>query len=262
MNNQDSPLVSVIIPLYNAERYIAETIESVINQTYENWELIVVDDCSTDKSREIVRSFASKDNRIRLIESETNFGGPARPRNIGIDNSKGEYIAFLDADDLWLSMKLEDQLEYMIDNDLDFSSTNKIDFDKNGEKREKFIKRIQLNMLRDKVSIRILILFNIINTSSVMIKRKNNELAFDISKELIAVEDLFLWLTLLENNYRYSFLNKKLLKYRFIDSSISNHTDKRIVKLRHLCAVNKFILKYKKYDLYGLFILRVIIRIW
>ncbi|MBD3842858.1 MAG: glycosyltransferase family 2 protein [Campylobacterales bacterium] len=102
-NNQ--PLVTVVIPLYNAEQYIAETIESVVSQTYKNWEMLIVDDCSTDNSRDVARRYENKDNRIKLIESVSNFGGPARPRNIGIDNAKGEYIGFVDPDD-WVDEEM------------------------------------------------------------------------------------------------------------------------------------------------------------
>ena len=108
-----NPLVSVIMPAYNAKKYIHEAIESVINQTYQNWEMIIVDNCSTDNCKEIVTGFIKKDNRIRLIELEYNSGGPARPRNIGLDNAKGEYVAFLDADDEWHQNKLEIQYKYI-----------------------------------------------------------------------------------------------------------------------------------------------------
>ncbi|MCK5293953.1 MAG: glycosyltransferase family 2 protein, partial [Arcobacteraceae bacterium] len=84
-------LVSVITPIYNGENYILETINSVINQTYKNWEIIIVDNCSTDNSRQIVESI--NDPRIKLIKLDYNSGGPARPRNRGLENSKGDYIA-------------------------------------------------------------------------------------------------------------------------------------------------------------------------
>ena len=81
----------------------------MIDQTYQNWEMIIVDDCSTDNSRDIVKKYEVKDSRIKLIELEVNFGGPARPRNVGLDISKGDYLAFLDADDVWLENKLQVQ---------------------------------------------------------------------------------------------------------------------------------------------------------
>src|SRR5512135_2946573 len=101
------PDVSIVTPLYNRAQSIGRAIQSVIGQTFKNWEMVVVDDCSTDDSREIIRSFVSRDERIKLIESASNFGGPARPRNVGVEHAQGNYIAFLDSDDWWYPRKLE-----------------------------------------------------------------------------------------------------------------------------------------------------------
>lgn len=104
------PLVSIITPCYNAESFIVDTIESVLVQTYGGWELIVVDDCSTDRSAILIKEYQEKDFRIRYLKMEKPFGSPALPRNRGIKKAKGRYIAFLDSDDLWLPKKLEEQL--------------------------------------------------------------------------------------------------------------------------------------------------------
>ncbi len=112
--------VSVITPSYNSEKFIAQTIESVINQTYTNWEMIIIDDCSSDNSVEIITSFQRIDKRIKLIKLEGNQGA-AVARNKGIELSKGRFIAFLDSDDLWLPEKLEKQLQFMIDQQVIFS---------------------------------------------------------------------------------------------------------------------------------------------
>lgn len=93
-------LVSIITPAYNAEAYIAETIASVLAQTYTNWEMLIVNDCSKDNTVEIVQSYAAKDKRIKLINLKQNSGA-AVARNTAIQNAKGRYIAFLDSDDLW-----------------------------------------------------------------------------------------------------------------------------------------------------------------
>jgi teichuronic acid biosynthesis glycosyltransferase TuaG len=114
--------VSIITPCYNSVDYIAETIESVIAQTYKNWEMIVIDDCSTDGSYEIILSYAEKDRRIRFYRMKKN-GGAAKARNKAIEISNGEYLAFLDSDDLWLPDKLEKQLWFMIENKCDFTFT-------------------------------------------------------------------------------------------------------------------------------------------
>jgi len=117
-NLKNQPLVSVIIPCYNGEKFIAEAVESVLNQTYQNWELIIVNDGSTDSSEKIIKEFCKKDKRVRYIKNNENKGIPAT-RNIGIKESNGEYIALLDQDDLWLPAKLEKQVKYFeIDKEL------------------------------------------------------------------------------------------------------------------------------------------------
>lgn len=105
-------LVSIIMPVYNEERYLRSSISSVLNQTYENWELLIVDDCSTDTSPDIIKEFAEKDQRIKGFKNTSRtFKIPAKPRNVGIKNAQGRYITFLDSDDQWLPTKLEHQLQ-------------------------------------------------------------------------------------------------------------------------------------------------------
>ena len=103
-------LVSIIMPSWNTAKFIGETIQSVKNQTYTNWELLIVDDCSTDNTDEIVASF--KDDRIRYFHNEKNSGA-ALTRNKALREAKGEWIAFLDSDDLWAPTKLEHQINFM-----------------------------------------------------------------------------------------------------------------------------------------------------
>lgn len=103
-------MVSIIMPTYNAGRYIKESIDSVLSQTYTNWELLIVDDCSTDDTESVVRSY--KDPRIRYMRNEHNLGA-ALTRNRAIREAKGKYIAFLDSDDMWKPEKLEKQIAFM-----------------------------------------------------------------------------------------------------------------------------------------------------
>lgn len=124
MNDNFKPKVSVVIPCYNAEKFIEETIESVLAQDYDNWELLIVDDCSSDESAAIIRSFTQKDERIKYYKTEQRSGTPAQPRNIGIHESKGEYIALLDSDDLWLPTKLSSQLNFVQRTGADFVYSN------------------------------------------------------------------------------------------------------------------------------------------
>lgn len=113
-------LVSIITPNYNCEKFIFQTIESVQSQTYSNWELIIVDDASTDTSIKIIERFIKNDARIQLIKLNQNAGS-AVCRNKGIEKAKGNYIAFLDSDDSWLSNKLKSQVEFMLKNDCELS---------------------------------------------------------------------------------------------------------------------------------------------
>ena len=117
----NKPMVTIVTPMYNASKYIMETIQSVLAQTCENWEMIIVDNCSTDDSRDLVNSI--DDKRIKLICLEYNSGGPARPRNIGLSEASGNYIAFLDADDVWHDNKLTRQLSVIEDESCDIVHT-------------------------------------------------------------------------------------------------------------------------------------------
>lgn len=113
-----SDLVSIIMPSYNTDKFIAKSINSVLNQTYKNWELIIVDDCSTDKTDEVVYSFL-QDSRIHYFKNDKNSGA-AVTRNRAIREAKGKYIAFLDSDDLWDPNKLEKQIAFMQKNNIHF----------------------------------------------------------------------------------------------------------------------------------------------
>lgn len=110
-------LVSIIMPSYNTASFISKTIESVLNQTYKNWELLIVDDCSTDDTDEIVSKY--NDKRIVYLKNEKNSGA-AISRNRALRNAKGKWIAFLDSDDLWHPTKLEKQIKFMKKMDISF----------------------------------------------------------------------------------------------------------------------------------------------
>lgn len=124
--------VSIITPAFNSEKFIAETILSVQAQTYQDWEMLIIDDCSTDKTAEIVASFQEKDSRIKLFKNETNRGS-AYSRNLALRNAKGKWIAFLDSDDVWHPEKLERQIEFMLKNNYNFSYTNYCEINENSK---------------------------------------------------------------------------------------------------------------------------------
>lgn len=113
-------LVSIIIPTFNSARFISETVQSVKNQTHQNWEMIVVDDCSEDNTFEIIKNFAKTDSRIKFFQLQKN-SGTGVARDFALSKCNGNYIAFLDADDLWKPKKLEIQLDFMQKNNLNFT---------------------------------------------------------------------------------------------------------------------------------------------
>lgn len=116
-------LVSIIIPVYNAERFLNDTIGTIREQTYSNWELLLVDDCSKDNSAKVIQEYAKEDERIKYIKLEKN-GGAAVARNKGIDLAHGKYLCFLDADDKWENKKLEKQIAFMQEKNCAFSFTS------------------------------------------------------------------------------------------------------------------------------------------
>ena len=132
MNKANTHLVSIVVPVYNAARFIDETIQTVLDQTYANWELLLVDDKSTDESVKIIHKYQKKDERIKLFKLSENTGA-AIARNTGIDNATGRYLAFLDADDLWVNNKLELQVAFMQEKNAAFTFTGYEFADENGK---------------------------------------------------------------------------------------------------------------------------------
>lgn len=125
-------IVSIITPSYNSSQYIRRTIDSIRSQTYQNWELIIIDDCSTDSSREVIQHYVDQDSRIKLICLEENSGA-AVARNTGIKHAIGRFIAFLDSDDTWHPEKLEKQLHFMLKNDYAFTYSQYHQVNENGD---------------------------------------------------------------------------------------------------------------------------------
>src|SRR5262245_59148592 len=139
--------VSVIVPCYNAAAYLARTIESVLQQSHRDLELIVVDDLSTDGSADIVLRYAARDPRVRLLRMPRNTGGPAAPRNAGVAAARGRWLAFLDADDLWHTRKLEAQLGVLEQSGLAMCSAQMLDFIDGTERVERALP-VPLPLLR------------------------------------------------------------------------------------------------------------------
>lgn len=198
------PLVSIIMPAFNVERYVSESIESVISQTFQDWELIIIDDCSTDRTFEIASNFAKGDERIQALMNELNFGG-AQTRNKGIEVAKGKYIAFLDSDDLWLPNKLAEQIAFMEERSLSFSYSSYLNIDAEG----KILSRVSVP---PKVSFNSMVYHNYIGClTAIYDQSKLGKVFFPNIKKR---QDFALWLTLLKRvPYAYG-MPEPLAKYR------------------------------------------------
>ena len=203
-------LISIITPSYNSEKYLKECIESVLNQTYSNWEMLIVDDASIDGSRSIIESYSSKEPRIKAILLDKNIGA-SEARNIAIDKSEGRYIAFLDSDDIWFSEKLDVQLMFMRDNKCSFTFSS---YEIITEDGLKVTSRILVPI---KISYSQYLKNTIIGCLTVMIdKSKFDNIKMPI---LRSSHDMALWLELLrEGGYAYG-IQQPLAQYRNVKSS-------------------------------------------
>lgn len=193
--------VSIILPSYNSINYIEKAIKSVIDQTFKNWELIIIDDCSKDGTKLLLKKKYSKIKKIKIIFNKKNLG-PGLSRNKGLKFSKGKYVAFLDSDDVWKKNKIKIQLHTMKKKKYFFSFTQVL------YKKEKYLKK-RLFKLPKKVNYSSLIYHNIITTSSVMIDNtflKGNNLSFN----KYGYDDYSLWLKILQRT-KYSYLIDKYL---------------------------------------------------
>lgn len=228
MTDTNLPLVSVIMPAYNAEKYIAETIDSVRKQTWKNWELIIIDDCSSDKTTEIVESFIKSDDRIFLVRLDKNQGGPAGPRNTGVKNARGEWVAFLDSDDIWHPRKIELQLTKTITSGQEFSCTQMNDFYGTSEINFKTPIKINSRLLSywtQQIKGRI-------PTSSV-VARKSLLLSFPFNEnpKYRAVEDYQCWLRILSAGKACLKISFPLLFYRKSPGQISGSKISQLQKV-------------------------------
>lgn len=219
------PLVSIIIPVYNAAKFLPDTINSILNQTYRNWEVILVDDKSTDNSVEIIGKYIS--NNIKLIKLDKNYG-PGFARNKGVDSAKGKLICFLDADDLWKKDKLEKQVNFTITNNYHFTYTSYIYSNKFGKETSCVVK-VPL-----KVKYHDYLKNTIITTSTVMF-----DMCYFDKKDLYMPnlkrgEDGATWLRILKKiDYAYG-LNEDLALYRISRNTLSSNKLLSIKCIWHL----------------------------
>lgn len=210
--NEYFGLVSIIMPAYNSEKYIENSIRSVLKQSYRNFELIIIDDCSSDHTLDIVSNFAEQDERIKFFSNPINLG-VAKTRNFGVEIASGDWIAFLDSDDLWVDTKLDKQLSYMIESRSLFSFTGLNFIDSSGRKYTKTIRTPK------KVTFSSLKWHNYIPCSSVIISK---QLMSYVSMENdLMHEDFAAWLAVLKIVRCSVGLNQPLLIYRIHKNSKS-----------------------------------------
>lgn len=221
-------LVSIITPVYNSEKYLEETIVSVLNQSYSNWELILVNDCSTDNSEYLIKKMTRKSEKIILINLEENSGA-AVARNTALDYARGQYIAFLDSDDLWEPSKLDKQIKFMRENNYSFTFTDYSLIAENGENYNKINNIIHVPK---KINYNFLLKNTIILCSSVVIDRKK---IGDFSMPLLrAGQDTATWLKLLKRIDYAHGLNQNLCRYRQRENSISSNKFRAVKRTWHL----------------------------
>jgi teichuronic acid biosynthesis glycosyltransferase TuaG len=219
--NKHTPRISVIVPVYNAERYIEVTLDSIAAQSFTDFDVHVVDDCSTDSSPAIVKAFCARDERFHYHRSPQNFGGPAGPRNLGIDKSSGKWVAFCDSDDVWVPHKLDVQLSVAEATGSavvcaairDFIDGAALPAFPEPERPARF----------STISHRQLLLKNWIALSSVLVRRGAllSVGPFNPASSHVAVEDYDMWLRITEKGGEVVRVAAPLVHYRKLPTSIS-----------------------------------------
>lgn len=214
-------LISIITPIYNCEKFIEETIKCVQNQTYTNWELLAVDDCSPDNSSDIIKKYAKKDKRIKYIKLKENSGA-AIARNKALEESKGRFIAYLDADDLWKPEKLEKQVNFMLDNNYAFTCTDYEKIDENGNSLNKIIR------IPKKVNYNLFLRNTIIQTVGVMVDTKITGKDIIVMPNIRRRQDAATWCQLLKNGFDCYEVPENLSYYRVVSNSLSSNKFKAV----------------------------------
>lgn len=223
-----SELVSIIVPVYNVEKFIRETMDSVLAQTYPHWELLLVEDGSGDSSAEVIETYIKEkqETRIRLIRQPSNQGA-AKARNRGVQEAGGRYLAYLDADDLWAPEKLERQLRFMTEKGAAFSFTGYEFADENGVGMGKIVRVPETLHYRQALS------NTTIFTTTVMFDTHR------ISRELLEMpvvksEDTALWWKVLRMGYTAYGLDENLVKYRRPGRTLSSNKLEAIRRIWNL----------------------------
>ena len=256
-----SNLISIILPTYNSEKYIHKTIKSIFKQTYQNFQLIIVDDGSTDHTVEIINKLIYKKKLAKLIKLKKNSKTAAIPRNIGLKYAEGDFICFIDSDDIWHESKLEKQLEHCKSKNTIittkaryFSSNYKSSFFLNlvrGYIQNFIVKKI------NKSGYHWFYIYNpIILSSSFFNKKIFDKVIFD--ENLNTREDIDLWIRLRKLNYKYHIINETLVNIRRRDDSLSTSKKKEFVTILG-SLINTFF-KFQNFEKLNFFLIGVIIK--
>jgi teichuronic acid biosynthesis glycosyltransferase TuaG len=221
----ETALVSIITPSFNSDKFIEETIRSVQNQTYQNWEMIIVDDCSTDKTTSIIEQFVINDNRIHFFQLEKNSGAGIA-RELALSKAKGDYISFVDADDLWKPLKLEKQLQFLKDNKVPFTFSF---YDCIDEVGNSLNKRVEAPI---NLSYRQLFFCNYVgNLTGIYDVNYFGKIAISSTRKR---QDWMVWLTILKKIRKAKPVPESLAFYRIRDNSLSAS---KVDLLKHNFAV-------------------------
>ena len=221
MLKKNQELVSIITPIYMCEKFVKDTIECVLKQTYDNWELLMVDDCSLDSSADIVKKYAIADSRIKYTKLKNNSGA-AVARNKALHESKGRFIAYLDADDLWKKEKLEKQVKFMLENKYAFTCTDYEKLDENGNSLNKIVK------IPRKVNYNLFLRNTIIQTVGVMVDAKLTGKKILEMPNIRRRQDAATWCQLLKNGFDCYECPETLSYYRVVSNSLSSNKFKAI----------------------------------
>ena len=233
MTTSNSTLVSVVMPAYNADSYIVESIQSVLNQTYHNFELLVVDNCSSDHTVDFVRKLQKKDDRIRVLTCLNS--GASFARNTGISNALGRYVAFIDCDDIWDEEKLSAQISFMKEYGATISCTHYQPFTDcpNTGKNYKSIRKCPESFGYGE-----LLKTCSVGCSTVIYDR---DILTNVRFDDVGKEDYALWLKITKDGVRFFSLSRALTKYRIHSSSLSSNKFKEIKRqwyiYRHIEAI-------------------------
>lgn len=216
-----NPLISIITPSYNSKRFVANTIDSIRKQTYQNYELIIIDDCSKDGSLDYIKKYVENDSKIRIFQLEKNSGA-AVARNFGIHQAQGKYLAFLDSDDTWHPQKLEKQVKFMENKGCIFSYTNYKMMDELGNDLNRDV------LCPKSLNYKQLLRNTTIGCLTVML---NIEKLGKVQMPNLQPEDTALWLKILKGGFDAYCLPEILASYRIVGNSASSNKIKVAKKM-------------------------------